>query len=833
VIGFTRWIIRRAPWIVAMATLLSLIGGYYTVFLYKNLRTNFEELLPNTARSVVDLAKVQDRMESTQNLAVLIFSKHPAESKRFVNDLAKQVDQRLDKYVTRIEYRIDREIQFFKDRRALFMSVADLKKVRDYVQDRIDYEKDIRNPLNIYSGDTIPEPKLDFDELTHKYNKKIPDYIRFPDGYYASKDGHIRVLLAYVSGRALGLENATALRTGIDQIIKELDPKKYADDIEIKFTGDVENLLEERASLIADLEKSTIIVAILVTLAMLIFYRNARAVIALVVSLFAGTLWTFGASYFVVGYLNANSAFLGSIVLGNGINFGIVYLARYLEERGHGTSHFDATHVSINRTVTGTLTAALAAGLSYGSLMSTEFRGFKQFGIIGFMGMILCWLASYLVMPAVLTLMENHKPLPTAHHRKGNFSHSVAWFVRKFPYAIVIVSVLMIVGSVVASVRHQGTILEPDTAKLRDKHSMEQGSGFLSHYLDDIFGRYISPIVMLPNTHEHAVAIAQGLKDLRDKNGPSTLISNALTIDEFLPKNQELKISILEAIKSELRPKYRAFLRKRDRKISDEFLQPAVFKPFGIDQLPELVRARFRETDGSVGKVVLVEPINDEYKLHEINHQVHFINELHGVADPIEPGTPVVGQLPTTVDIFYSVKRDGPKATALAFAAVILLVILLFRDVKTVLQCLFALVVGVTWLAGIMFAWNLKINFLNFIALPITFGIGVDYGVNMFQRYRVEGRGSILHIVSTTGGAVTLASLTTIIGYGSLLIAGNRAFVTFGTLAVLGEICCLLAAIVALPAFIRVQEIRFFKKRLRSLVARRKEVTGKEKPKAA
>src|SRR5690606_21215749 len=97
---------------------------------------------------------------------------------------------------------------------------------------------------------------------------------------------------------------------------------------------------------------------------------------------------------------------------------------------------------------------------------------------------------------------------------------------------------------------------------------------------------------------------------------------------------------------------------------------------------------------------------------------------------------------------------------------------------------------------------DLKINFLNFIALPITFGIGVDYGVNIFERYRQEKDMSIGRVVRETGGAVGLCALTTLLGYGSLLIAQNQAFVSFGLLAVLGEIACVVAAIVTLPAFL-------------------------------
>jgi predicted RND superfamily exporter protein len=105
-------------------------------------------------------------------------------------------------------------------------------------------------------------------------------------------------------------------------------------------------------------------------------------------------------------------------------------------------------------------------------------------------------------------------------------------------------------------------------------------------------------------------------------------------------------------------------------------------------------------------------------------------------------------------------------------------------------------------MSGIVMATQFKINFLNFIAFPITFGIGVDYGVNIFQRYRQEGRGSISKVLRQTGGAVGLCSLTTVIGYGSLLIAQSQAFVSFGVLAVLGELTCFTAAIIALPALL-------------------------------
>jgi predicted RND superfamily exporter protein len=99
---------------------------------------------------------------------------------------------------------------------------------------------------------------------------------------------------------------------------------------------------------------------------------------------------------------------------------------------------------------------------------------------------------------------------------------------------------------------------------------------------------------------------------------------------------------------------------------------------------------------------------------------------------------------------------------------------------------------------GAMTVLGLKLNFVNFAVLPITFGIGVDYAVNLYQRYRQAG--SVEEALATSGGAVALCSLTTIIGYATLVTADNQAIQSFGLTAVLGEVTCLSAALFALPA---------------------------------
>ena len=801
--SFANGILKRAGWITAFALILSAVGLHYSILLYQNLRTDIEELLPTTARSVIDLNEVTRRLESIDNLAILIFSKDSSASRRFVDDLAARLKAAPPGTFASIEYKIDQELKFFEDRRSLYMDLSDLTLVRNYIHDRIDYERALYNPLNIFESTEIQEPILDFSRMRKKYDGRASAYSRFPGGYYSTPDGTKRVVLAYMPGKGSGLDGALRLKRFTEESIHALDPKSYAPDLEIHFTGGVEDRIEEQLALVADLELSTAVVTVVVSLAMWFFFRGFRATAALLISLFMGTLWTFGAAYFAVGYLNANSAFLGSIVIGNGINCGIIFLARYLEERRRGVDHAGATQLSLSGTALSTLTASLAAGLAYGSLYFTEFRGFKQFGVIGLLGMVLCWISAYTVLPALLTVFEKWKPVMSASRPapKGWIIIGITRVIEKFPRVVLIGTVAITAAALLMIPRYSKDLLETDLGKLRNKVSIERGSAYLSRYVDEIFHRYLSPLVILPDTREDARKIAIALKAKKAEEGERSLIASVQTLDDFIPKDQPQKIKLLGEIRDLLPPRILQRLGPNERKLALEFLRPSAFHLIRTLDLPGLALDKFTEKDGSVGKMVLVEPpLTNETR--DGDRLIAFIHELRGVADSVAPGSPVAGSLPISSDMIEAITRDGPKATLFAFIAVVVLVIILFHSPKPIVLVLFSLILGVVWLGGLILGFQLKINFLNFIALPITFGIGVDYGVNIFQRYRQEGNSGILRVIRETGGAVALCSFSTIVGYGSLLIADNQAFVSFGRLAVLGEITCVTAAIIALPALL-------------------------------
>jgi predicted RND superfamily exporter protein len=805
---FSNFILSKARGVALAGALFAVLGAYYSVQLYKNLRTDIQELLPTTARSVIDLKEVTERLESIDNLGVLLFCQDTHASKRFVIDLAKNLDRYPKSVIASVDYRIDKELKFFKDRQALYIDLPDLIRVKKYIRDRIDYETELYNPLNIFRSSELPEPKLDFLVLKKKYSGRTSGFERFPEGFYATPDATKRALLVNIPGNSSGIDRAKALREAVEKTIAELNPQSYSPDLVIKFTGGVEDSIEEQEALVADLELSTVLVMIVVTIGMLAFYKSFRATAALMTSLLMGTFWTFGISYFVVGYLNANSAFLGSIVLGNGVNFGIIYLARYIEERRQNRNNYDANVIAMKETATSTWTAALAAGLSYGSLVLTGFRGFKQFGIIGLIGMILCWLSAFTILPAFLTLLDKIMPFHfnTKKSTQPIISGAISRMVGRFPRLIWGASLLATLASLVTLTQFSPDILETNLSKLRNKESMLHGSMFLSTYLDEIFQRYLSPLVILPHSRENARTIATKLRQIKAEEGPHSLIASVQTLDDFIPTQQQEKIQVLRQIRDLLPPRLLSRLSAKDQELVKEFLTDQVLRPITQADLPPLILSKFTEKDGSVGKMVLVEPplTNETWQGQNL---IQFVERLRATADAVESDAPVAGSLTITSDMIEAISQDGPKATVCAFFAVIVLVVLLFRKPSTIGWVLFSLLLGVLWLAGLILGFDLKINFLNFIALPITFGIGVDYGVNIFQRYK-NGHEDILDVIVHTGGAVGLCSFSTIVGYMSLLLAGNQGFVSFGLLAVAGEITCVIAAVISLPAYLRIRDLK-------------------------
>src|SRR4029077_8499111 len=187
--------------------------------------------------------------------------------------------------------------------------------------------------------------------------------------------------------------------------------------------------------------------------------------------------------------------------------------------------------------------------------------------------------------------------------------------------------------------------------------------------------------------------------------------------------------------------------------------------------LPAIARRPFTEVDGSVGKVVLVYPPETGISVWNGRHLLRIASGLQTIR--LDNGKVIETSGPAVVfaSMIRSVLRDGPVATIASLIAVLIIIIFTIRPAAAALMALGTLGLGVLLMMGGAGWARVHVTFLNFIALPITFGIGAEYALNIVTRYREER--NIARAVISTGAAVALCSWTTIVGYGSLLAARN------------------------------------------------------------
>lgn len=797
--AFVRWTLRWGKWLWAAAILLAVPSIGRTAQLYGHLRSELEQLLPRNAPSVLAVNELRQRLPSLQYLGVVVtFAKDTelAAAETLLDELAARIRAYPPELVKAVKTGDAVERKFVRDHAPLYMEVADLATIRDRLEARRDWQAS--KDLGVLLDEDEPPPPLDFEDIQKKYDQRI-GIPRFDDGHFASDKEHCALILIQAGEFVTG-GRGKALLDRVRADLAALRPESLPD-LRIGFTGDIAINVEETSALLSDLSVSSVLVVVFVVMAIVFYFEWWKSIVVLLPPLLLATVYTFAIAALPplhVSELNSNTAFLGSIIVGNGINFGIVLLARYVEARRQGIGAPEALELGVWGSRTGTLSAALAAGVSYASLALTDFRGFRQFGFIGGIGMVLSWVLAFVLMPPLAAWVDRG-PMPL---KRISIMNAVApWTARN--RGLIVGLAFVVTATAIWKVRSFGpNEIETDFSKLRRADTWQRGEGYWGRRMDALLGTYITPTILLADDPAQAEAIGRVLKSEEKKPPLEAMVASVRTLEDVVPRDQAAKIAIADQIHDDLTPSILASLTPQQRSAVETLLGSSPLQLIRPNDVPDTLMAGLRERDGSVGRTVLVYP-RPGRTLWLGPQLAEFVGRLRAAGASV-PGRParVAGSHALSADILESVRRDGAVASVAAFLGVVIAVLALLRGRRSTALVIGSLLLGVLWLAGAMMSLGVKINFANFIAYPITFGIGVDYAVNMANRWELDGGRSIIDAIRTTGGAVTLCSMTTIIGYSSLLLAENRALYLFGLLAVMGEIACLSTAILVMPAFV-------------------------------
>ena len=549
-----------------------------------------------------------------------------------------------------------------------------------------------------------------------------------------------------------------------------------------------------------------------------------------------GMAWAFAWATASVGHLNILSVTFTVTMIGVGIDYGTYYVGRYLEQRRQGMDCAEALLETSGRVGPGILTGAITTAVAFFAAAMTSFAGVAELGMIAGGGIMLCCAAELLVLPAVLAIVDRSFlgrtiPQPVPVH---------AWLAPIFRHPRIV-----ILGGVACTMAMTGGLHE-----LRYDHNLlnMQPEGLESVEIEKKLLEECDQSVW------YALSIADSREQLLERKAKLVALPGVERVDEIaslLPVDEELKRPLIERIRGRL-----AALPERPPEIPVDRLDAlgetlawaqteASKRPGGLRTAWHLERARDSLRRKGPEECYRAIAAFQQRAAGDLLSRLH---ALAGVADP-EP--PALADLPPSLverfvgssgrhllkiygrgDIWNfeslekfvrDVRSVDPRATgnpvqayegsremkrsyeqAGLYSLVVILAVLWldFRSVKHALLAALPLALGMLQTFGLMGLVGIDLNAANLIGVPLILGIAVDYGVHIV--HDALERPGPYRISASTANSVLVDALTTILGFGALMVASHRGLESLGRLLTLGVTTCTVTSLVFLPALLNV-----------------------------
>ncbi len=746
--------------------LLTLVAGAIASQL--TIDADLERLLPETAPSVRGLEQLEEKYGIVGRVTLVLRGDDLA-TLQAAADRAGEIALDVDN-IDRVEVR--RPTQFFKDNRLLYIDKADLDELATRIGTRIKWEKRRANPLFVDLGGAAA-PEVLLDDIEAKYEQ----FSR--DDYYCDEAGKTCLVFAFPSFSAGDLKKSKALLSSLrGRIDAELDGKFPGTTLGI--TGRYAKRVDQQRAVNSDLAKATTIALTALFVFLLVYFRGFVSAVWVFVPLVMGTTWAFAWAELVFGSLNVLTSFFGAVLLGLGIDYGIHILSRYLE----ALEIEDAEEAMID-TLKSAGRASMYAGLTtviaFGSLMASSFRAFFEYGVIALGGMALLIVANVVVLPCILLQVAGTRFQP-----RGTMSVHVAQKLMERGGRGAKAWRALLIGSIVllllfAAVGVPQTAYEYD---FRNVQSTDLESWHLEKYVDPILGTSQVPVVVLADSAEHAEIIATELRRRTAELPEGDTMDRTITLADAIPKLQPEKLLVLQDLSDQFSrlPKSvfdkNAQLRDFQAEIGEVFDNGLV----DASRLPASIRIPFERRDDPTHAVVLGFPATRQNDVKEMERLAIVIRNLPGATQ----GTTVDGinDALLLVDIFESVRRDSIWMIAITTLGLLLTAFLAFRRIRKVLLLMGTIGASIFVAIGFVALFGVKFNFINMVVLPIWLGLGVDAAFHLMVRHD-ESPGEIDGYLATAI-AVSAAFITSMIGFGAMLVTGHKGLFSLGAIAVIG-----------------------------------------------
>jgi predicted RND superfamily exporter protein len=445
----TAFLERRAGTVV----LAFLLAVAVCIALAMRLRIDQElrRLLPDDFPSVVGIDRLGDEVGNQADLYMSIRSPSREANVAFGNALERKLADNPD-----VRFAIFRRDRAFFDKHALlYANLGDLLELRRKVILRI--RDEVRKEA--FGGFSLLGDKdkaasgaealgLTREEIERRYGASA----EFEE-YYETDEGRLMAMRVRPRVAPTDVEFARQLQTSIRAMIDELDPKSFHPELDVRFEGSYSTIDKRVKSFRGEVIGGSSAILVILIGSIALYFRSLRAALIVFVPLVGAVVASLAFAALTYGFLNLVSAFIFAILLGLGIDFAIVLLSRYRDERLRGLARTDALEVTLSTTAPATVFGGASTALGFGVLAIADFQGFAQFGVVATVGVFTALGAAMIVMPALLILLDRRWPWnPTPRRRRSADimidSRNPRWF---FAAVLVVVAAL---AWVTWSVRH-------------------------------------------------------------------------------------------------------------------------------------------------------------------------------------------------------------------------------------------------------------------------------------------------------------------------------------------------------------------------------------------
>ncbi|MEC7647209.1 MAG: MMPL family transporter [Pseudomonadota bacterium] len=606
--------------------------------------------------------------------------------------------------------------------------------------------------------------------------------------------------------------------------------------VRVRLTGGLALSTEELSSVFEGAKSASLLSLTLVSICLLFGLRSLTLVVATVVMLICGLIWTAGFATAVVGHLNLLSVAFAVLFIGLGVDFGIHLALRFAEEFRNDIQKSKALRIAA-RAVGGAMAlCAISAAIGFYAFLPTAYLGLAELGVISGTSMFIALFMSLTLLPAILRVAPVRRQPENSVSAAVETAGPIHQYGRPISLGMIAVAAVSVVF--VPNIR-----FDFDPLNLHDPSTES-----VQTTLDLIRDSETSPkkISILRKNVEAAESLAARLIELDE-------VSRAISVKSFLAKSQDDKISIIRDLEFVMLPVFdseaaenaindsaetdalKALGEELAQLTATENISPAIVassarlrgaiqtflsqsgegseisnlragllglfpvqieqlktalqaEPFVLTDVPLDLRERYLASNG----VARVE-VTPAFSVETNADLLRFIQAVQAIA-PDATGSPVV-----ILEASRAVVDAILQAVITAGVLIVLLLAAVLRNVRDTLLVFYPLVLAALFTITVAVIFDLAFNFANVIVLPLLMGLGVASGIHMVIRAR-GGSGSVSLLQTSTPRAVTFSALTTILSFGSLAVSGHRGTASMGILLMIAIGFTLLGSLVALPA---------------------------------